>query len=267
MIPWLSKVWVSTKNNLRVPWIAFCIVVLSAATCIGVIVGWTLRTRLLRGAPTSIFSGRVVGLEMDLIAVDPLASVITLDWTINDDTCIYNSQGQLRSRDHIIACPIVNVYFDPNLFNPSQGGQLGTSLASNNVASTPIFQYNASAYALDISASLAVFRTEMYLYSDPTHIQSSLKNYPFDQYYANVYMFGRTNDTNAPVGLSVSYRAGVAFGFTASVEAPDLTDDILNVEGRTNIFIDIPDTTGEVVCHHDHSGDVADQFGSYGHHD
>ncbi|KAI0044320.1 hypothetical protein FA95DRAFT_1562383 [Auriscalpium vulgare] len=177
-----------------------------------------------------------MNLSVDVVTVDPIARVMTLDWQVIDDSCI--PSNFLIGDPFPSNCPLVNIYVDQNLLAPFQGNgnqpqPIGSSaLSSSALSSTPIFQYNVSSLLLYASSS-AVFRTTLAMYSrsgaigGPVNnrraLERSPENYPFDTYATAVIMFAQTNDTSAFVTLSIDDPTGIAFGYY--VKAKRLFED------------------------------------------
>ncbi|KAI0044326.1 hypothetical protein FA95DRAFT_1597486 [Auriscalpium vulgare] len=212
------------------PWVLRSTFILVVFIILGIVIGWEFRTKTFHGnfsANPITPGGRVLSLSLDVVSVDPIARVVTLDWSILDDSCItssYNTGDPLPSDSD---CPLVNIYVDPNLLAPTQGNgnqpaQIGSSaLASSDLSSMPIFQYNVSSLLL-YASSFPIFRTSLVMYSTSGAIagtstkrtlERSPENYPFDTYASDVFMFGQTNDTSEFVALSIDEPTGIAFGF------------------------------------------------------
>jgi hypothetical protein len=97
----------TNKRRLVPSWILCCAIV--AATLVGVstVVGWQLRIPDLKGSSLRPSAARSVLFELDLVAVDPLQNIITLDWWIIGDDC---KEGTAVSN---ASCSVVNVFVNP----------------------------------------------------------------------------------------------------------------------------------------------------------
>jgi hypothetical protein len=72
--------------------------------CISIVVGWDLRLSDLEGSSPLPSAARSVLFELDLVALDPLQNIITLDWWIIGDDC--NDSGAA-------SCSVVDIYVNP----------------------------------------------------------------------------------------------------------------------------------------------------------
>ena len=125
---------------------------------------------------------------MTLISADPVATTMTLDWTI-----IGESQSDCSSAN-LAACSDVNIFFDKSDFILFPSGYLTDPFSYSNLLSSPapilrtsdrpkvpIFQFNATTFALrDVVANTPTFRTDLSLFSLGAPYTSILY-YPFDK--------------------------------------------------------------------------------------
>ncbi|KAI0044311.1 hypothetical protein FA95DRAFT_1562371 [Auriscalpium vulgare] len=192
------------------------------------------------------YGNRTLSLGMDLVNVDPVANVLVLEWTVDDDTCFHDKQGNAHA---LLSCPLVNIFFDPNLLMPPDGSEQPSDVsdvASSGVPTQPLFQYNVSTLLFEVMNE-PFFRTQVIMYkptrdSELSGIQgTSVDKYPFDNYQAEVFMFASEVGTNASVGLSVDSASGTAFGFQVYGDLYDDDDDNSNHInfGYANIFLTV----------------------------
>ncbi|KDR83260.1 hypothetical protein GALMADRAFT_276159, partial [Galerina marginata CBS 339.88] len=196
-------------------WIACCIVFLVVAPLVSILLGLHLHARDFQYIPdenlSPPFDGRTVLMEVVLINADPLAGMMTMDWTI------VGEEKSACSATNLGSCSDINIFFDNNLLradNPMQ-------LRSSDRPSQPIFRHNATAAALqDIVSNTPTFRTELALFSARTH-QSSLIYYPFDEWVISTSHDTRDNNT---MGLRFASTKGIATGFkTKAVTRQNVT--------------------------------------------
>jgi hypothetical protein len=214
-------------------WIVASLGFLILSPIVSVLLGLNLHSRdfqYLDGGPT--FDGRTILLEVVLIRADPLASILTMDWTI-----IGESQSKC-SPTNLTACSDINIFFDNNLLHT----QNLTVFRTSDRPSQPIFRFNASAFAQkDIVANTPTFRTELSLFSPDNH-ESSLIYYPFDSYSAEIFIFAEDTSTNTTMGLRLAKTRGIAVGFkTSTVTRPNVyippgMVDILITISRGNLI-------------------------------
>jgi hypothetical protein len=82
--------------------------------CVSIVVGWQLRIADLEGSSLRPPAARNVLFELDLVAVDSLQNIITLDWWIVGDDC--NGSGVAVSTAQNASCSVVNIYVNPCVF-------------------------------------------------------------------------------------------------------------------------------------------------------
>ncbi|KAF8267537.1 hypothetical protein EI94DRAFT_1801542 [Lactarius quietus] len=203
----------SEKKKLVPSWILCCAVVAAIVVSVSIIVGWQLRIPEVEGSSLRPSASRNVLFELDLVAVDPLQNVITLDWWIIGDDCgdgvVGTAQNASRS--------VVNIYVNPDEYLTAGG----STTPSDNGASQaqPAFQHNPTTVS---SVSRPAFRTELDLSSFPLPNRLNPVNYPFDMYAASVSVLARTNDTGEAVGAWIYNVTGAAFGFATALAGIDV---------------------------------------------
>jgi hypothetical protein len=81
---------------------------------VSIVAGWNLQISDLEGSSLRPSTVRNVLFELDLVAVDPLQNIITLDWWIIGDDC--NDNGTAVRTAQNTSCSIVNIYVNPYVF-------------------------------------------------------------------------------------------------------------------------------------------------------
>lgn len=190
----------TNKKKLVPAWILCCAIVAATMVCVSIIVGWQLRISDLDGSSPRPSAARNILFELNLVGVDPLQNIVTLDWWIIGDDC--NDSGA--------ACPAVNIYVNPDEFLNAGG----STTPSDNGASRPAFQHNPTTLLL---SPRPAFRTQLDLRSYPLPNRLNLVDYPFDKYSASASIFARTNDTEEAVGAWIYNVTGAAFGFATTL--------------------------------------------------
>ncbi|KIP05295.1 hypothetical protein PHLGIDRAFT_161154 [Phlebiopsis gigantea 11061_1 CR5-6] len=214
-------------------WAVQVLAITCAAAGCGVGLGWAFRTQALDSAPPSLYPGRQVQMELTVLDVDPLTGggMITISWDILNDTCVDNSttlNWNASVSPYDLSCSEVNIFMDQNLFAGSRDPNTTTS---TGVPTIPIFQWIPRTFRNTVLANTPTFQTDISIWSKLTGPRGSLVNYPFDVYAGELWLYARTLDTNASVGLNVSQTAGIAFGFdTYIVPRQDLLK-ALNIDG------------------------------------
>ncbi|GJE91585.1 hypothetical protein PsYK624_077350 [Phanerochaete sordida] len=180
----------------------------------GILLGWFNQPRPLSSLPYPKFPVRHLNLGMTLNAVDPLASAgtVTVSWSINYDSCSWN----VTDSDLPHECTAVNIFMDPNLYAASN---VPAETSSNRLPSVPVFQYDPY-LATQYMSSQSSFQTNLAIWTRDMLYYNSIVNYPFDQYYANIWMYARVNGTDAPVGLELRYIQGVGFDYNTILIPP-----------------------------------------------
>ena len=103
------------KQKRPIPsWILCCLAAASIMTCISISVGWCLRVSDLEGSFPRPPAARSIWFELDLISLDPLQNVVTLEWRIIGDDCIGGTAGS--SSTQTPACSVVDIYVNPCVF-------------------------------------------------------------------------------------------------------------------------------------------------------
>jgi hypothetical protein len=102
----------TNKRRLVPSWILCCAIVAATVVFVSIIVGWQLRIPdlSLKGSSLRPSAARSVLFELDLVAVDPLQNVITLDWWIIGDDC---KEGTAVGN---ASCSVVNIFVNPYVF-------------------------------------------------------------------------------------------------------------------------------------------------------
>jgi len=102
----ISKHW----QVLIPPWILCCLVVAVTMLSVSIGVGWFLAVSDLKGSSPRPSTQRSILFAFDLVALDPLQNIVTLDgWIIGDD-CIASNASSAESA---LPCPVVNIYVNP----------------------------------------------------------------------------------------------------------------------------------------------------------
>jgi hypothetical protein len=104
----------TNKNKLVPPWIICCAVVAVTVVCVCIVVGRRLCIPDLKGSSLRPSAARSVLFELDLVAVDPMQKILTLDWWIIGDDC--NDSGSTVGTSQNTSCSIVNIYVNPYVF-------------------------------------------------------------------------------------------------------------------------------------------------------
>ncbi|PPQ94994.1 hypothetical protein CVT25_003746 [Psilocybe cyanescens] len=190
-------------------WILCCIAFCVSAPLMSTLLGFYLHTKDLNYNPPPFnpSNERTIQLVALLVSADPTSSTITFDWAIESDSgCAFDpSSGSLQG-----PCTDVNIFFDSNLL-VSTGNT--DSISSSDRPSTPLFRLNATAMATgDIKANSPTFRTDIRLFASGKPHRSALINYPFDTYFATMFMFAEDAENNT-VGLQLVNAYGNAVGF------------------------------------------------------
>ena len=76
--------------------------------CVSILVGCELRYLDLEGSSPRPSAARSVLFELDLVTLDPLQNIITLDWWIIGDDCNATSGAAQDA-----SCSVVNIYVNP----------------------------------------------------------------------------------------------------------------------------------------------------------
>jgi len=198
------------------PWILCCLVAAATMLSVSIGVGWCLGVSDVKGSSPRPTAQRNVLFTIDLIALDPLQNIVTLDWWIVGDDCIASNASSAESA--ALPCPVVNIYVNPTQFL-SSGGSARQPLSDSDVGSQPTFQHNlnATAFALSGPAAQPAFRTQLDVRPHSSRARVDLVDYPFDRYSATALIFAQTNDTGEAVGAWVFNLTGTAFGFVATL--------------------------------------------------
>ncbi|KAI0250613.1 hypothetical protein BJV78DRAFT_542229 [Lactifluus subvellereus] len=195
-------------------WILCCLAAASIMTCVSIIIGWSLRVSDLEGSFPRPPATRSILFELGLISLDPLQNVVTVDWRIIGDDCIGSTAG---NSTQIPACPVVDIYVNPNQFLSLGGSSPQNPPSDNDAASQPTFRHNATAFALNGPSALPVFRTQLDTRPHPLQARADLVDYPFDKYTASASISAQTDDTGQAVGVWIYNVTGAVFGFTATL--------------------------------------------------
>ena len=94
-------------------WILCCLVAAATMISVSIGVGWHLGVSDLKGSSPRPSTQRSVLFTLDLVALDPLQNIVTLDWWILGDDCIANNAP---STQPALPCPVVNIYVNPYVF-------------------------------------------------------------------------------------------------------------------------------------------------------
>ncbi|KAH9061058.1 hypothetical protein EDB87DRAFT_1576442 [Lactarius vividus] len=177
----------TNRKKVVVPaWILCCAIAAATVVCVSVIVGWRLRISDLDGSSPRPSAARNILFELNLVGVDPLQNIITLDWWIIGDDC--NDSGA--------ACPAVNIYVNPTCSDEFLNAG-GSTTPSDNGASQPAFRHNPTTLSLNPRPA---FRTQL-------DLRTRL---------LRLFLRG-PNDTEEAVGAWVYNVTGAAFGFATTL--------------------------------------------------
>ena len=97
------------RTSLTRPWILCCLVAAVTMVCFSITIGWRLGVSDLEGSSPRPSAARSVLFTLDVVALDPLQNIVTLDWRILADDCV---AGPVPSAE----CPVVNIYVNPCVF-------------------------------------------------------------------------------------------------------------------------------------------------------
>jgi len=97
------------RTSLTRPWILCCLVAAVTMVCFSITIGWRLGVSDLEGSSPRPSAARSVLFTLDVVALDPLQNIVTLDWRILADDCV---AGPIPSAE----CPVVNIYVNPCVF-------------------------------------------------------------------------------------------------------------------------------------------------------
>jgi len=105
----VSKHW----QGFIPPWIRYCLVAAAIMISVSIGVGWHLGVSGLKGSSPRPSVQRSVLFTLDLVALDPLQNIVTLDWWIVGDDCVASNAS---STQPALPCPVVNIYVNPYVF-------------------------------------------------------------------------------------------------------------------------------------------------------
>ncbi len=77
--------------------------------CFSITIGWRLGVSDLEGSSPRPSAARSVLFTLDVVALDPLQNIVTLDWRILEDDCV---AGPFPGAE----CPVVNIYVNTCVF-------------------------------------------------------------------------------------------------------------------------------------------------------
>ncbi|TFK46603.1 hypothetical protein OE88DRAFT_1739227 [Heliocybe sulcata] len=178
-----------------------------ACLAISIPVGWALRGESFDGTIYYNYSGIVLG--ADLISVSAEQQTMVMDWWIYDYARNCTNSTLINTS--------MSLFFDQNLMR-SDGSE---GPRNNNPSSTPVFVINGTQYCSakrDFRGSSYFFRTNLAL--NKFSNGRSIEAYPFDQYWANIVIYGNLPD-NSTVPVSIGWTWGVATGFDAKMNRSD----------------------------------------------
>ena len=193
-MPPLASIRTLTDKKKWVPsWILCCAVVAATVVCVSIVCGWELRIPDLEGSSLRPSAARNILFELDLVAVDPLQYIITLDWWIIGDDC--NDSAAVSTAQNA-SCSVVNIYVNLCVFSSHLSLDVyshrtpsdqfltagGSITPSDNGASQPAFQHNPTTLSLSGQAPRPAFRTQLDLRSYPLPNRLNPVDWPFDKY-------------------------------------------------------------------------------------
>jgi len=147
-----------------------------------------------------------------------------LDWYIYNDTAC-DQLGAKNANNATICSPFVNIFLDTNVL---RGTTDPTKPGDNNIPTTPVFSWNATANNLaDNRPGIPAFRTSMTLLTLFGSGVTNQQDYPFDRYYCDLFVFAQDSSTNDTVGVRIFSTSGVAVGYTAVTQRASNNQDAL----------------------------------------
>ncbi|KAI0315811.1 hypothetical protein OF83DRAFT_1173488 [Amylostereum chailletii] len=194
--------------------------------------------------PQSLFNGRTLFVELDLLTFTSTTNTISFSWYIVEDSCSYNNNEDVSRVEH--NCPVVSIYIDTNALAPTESSHSNNAPSnntssnntpSNNVSDSPIFLWNASApLATGYFAQQATFTTSLNTGPRADRGRHGPMSYPWDQlrlrsrhslssiltrsvrYLAGIWINGLEENTNrTPVAIDVAWTEGVVFGYSTVI--------------------------------------------------
>jgi len=160
---------------------------------------------------------RKVRLSTDFRSVDAKEGTLTAEW--------YPMPFDCSSPEAII-----NFYFDPNILVTSGDGNK-EDIASDAVETKPTFQINTTTQCNPtlLRHSWATFRTVSKLVAfsggdAEVRLTTNLQFYPFDKYYAPIFVFALVNSTNENVGI-VNEPFGRPLNFKVELNEAESSND------------------------------------------
>jgi hypothetical protein len=105
-----TELGVRHHRNLVRMWIVSCVAFLILAPLVSVMIGLHLHARNFQYIPNQIvappFNGRTVLMDVVLVNADPLAGVMTMDWTV------IGEEKSPCNANNLTACTDINIFFD-----------------------------------------------------------------------------------------------------------------------------------------------------------
>jgi hypothetical protein len=106
----ISEPWHGQARGIIPPWILCCLVAALTMLSVSIGVGCYLGVSDLDGSSPRPSAQRSVRFTLDLVALDPLQDIVTLDWWIVGDDCIASDAS---SNAPAPPCPVVDIYVNP----------------------------------------------------------------------------------------------------------------------------------------------------------
>ncbi|KAG8830521.1 hypothetical protein FRC18_007934 [Serendipita sp. 400] len=208
----MTAKWNNTSGRLRL--LLLTIVSLGLLFCIICPVAVYLLSRNVSYVIPLADAGTSTPIQLagQLLDVNIGARTLSMEWYIlpNDTFC---SSPQM-----------VDIYLDRNLLDSSSPG-LGNddSTVSNTVLQSPTFSLNGTEWCTNRGhphENVVRFRSIWKLNDEfgATKARGSPLYYPYDEYFAQVYMYAVNPTTNASVGLSVEQTWGVVMDLDISLD-------------------------------------------------
>jgi hypothetical protein len=216
-------------RNLNAIFILLCILISLFIIAISVSVSFVLVTSGLNHNITSYDIG--MNVDFELLNIDPVAGIVAVDiypwFNSPDQDAAPNCTGNSTARTF-------DVYIDQNLSatgNPNWEDSENKDVPNNNRPNKPVFRYTDDPCNPDERKNIATVRRILKLFLNaPTEgqeraakygqIGNGLQAYPFDKYFANIYLFAleTTNNQSTPQPLGLGDARGAVSNFQADFD-------------------------------------------------
>ncbi|KAF9522924.1 hypothetical protein CPB83DRAFT_863762 [Crepidotus variabilis] len=164
-------------------------------------------------APDAFSNNAELSLAIELISADPVARTITMDWY----PLPFGRSCTIKPGK------VIDIYVDPNILDSSSLRFTSTVLSVALADYLPVQRINFTAYCQQEISVLLAFRTiSKLLNSDktagfPGTASRSVENYPFDIYFAPMYVYALDAETREYVKLNVSHSFGQIVNFAVDL--------------------------------------------------